>query len=127
MRSQIRSYSTASLNVQDGISLAQTAESALSEVSNILGRMRELAVSASNGTLNSTDRGTLQTEFGELQSELSRISTQTEFNGIALLDGSTSTTSIQVGIDASQTIDVTNQNVSDSAPRTFAPVSSLAE
>ena len=114
MRSQISSYTVASRNVQDGISLAQTAEGALNEASNLLGRMRELAVSASNGTLNTTDRTTLNTEFAALQSELTRISSQTEFNGIKLLDGSVSSTTIQVGIEGSQTISITNQSVTAS-------------
>ena len=111
MRAQIRSYSVAARNAQDGISLAQTAEAALNEVSNILGRMRELSVQAANGTLSTTDRATLNTEFGALISEVDRISAQTEFNGIALLDGSTSSTAIQTGIDAGQTIDIALQDM----------------
>lgn len=115
MRAQIVSYTTASSNVQQGLSLAQTAEGALSETSNILTRMRELAVSATNGTLSTTDRATLDSEFGELKSEIGRIASQTEFNGIQLLDGSVSSTSIQVGVDAGQTISISNQNASGSA------------
>ena len=105
MRSQIRSFGAASRNAQDGISLAQTAEGALDETSSNLARMRELAVQASNGTLSTTDRATINTEFGALVTEISRIGDQTKFNGISLLNASASI-SIQVGIDASQTIAV---------------------
>jgi len=105
MRSQIRSFSQAGRNAQDGISLAQTAEGALNEVSNILNRMRELAVQASNGTMSTADRTTINTEFTALTSEIDRIATETEFNGITLLNAA-ATTSIQVGIDSGQTIGV---------------------
>ena len=115
MRSQIRSYSVAGRNAQDGISLAQTAEGALNETANILGRMRELAMASTNGTLNTTDRTTLNTEFQALNDEIGRIASTTEFNGINLLDGSSSSIGIQVGINASQTITVTNQTTSSSA------------
>ncbi len=100
MRGQIRSYAVASRNAQDGISLVQTAEGAMDEVSNILGRMRELAVQASNGTLTTTDRATIDTEFSQLIEEVDRISGTASFNGLNLLDGSASTADIQVGIDA---------------------------
>jgi flagellin len=110
MRSQIRSYAAAGRNAQDGISLVQTAEGALNEVSNILTRMRELAIQSANGTLSTTDRTTIGSEVTQLVSELDRISTSNEFNGIALLDGSSTTTSIQVGINANETIDITLQD-----------------
>ncbi|MCB9914228.1 MAG: flagellin FliC [Planctomycetes bacterium] len=106
MRSQIRSFNAAGRNAQDGISLVQTAEGALNEVSNILGRMRELAVQASNGTLSTEDRATIDTEFTALTSEIDRIAGDTTFNGISLLDGSASTASIQVGINSGETIAV---------------------
>jgi len=115
MRSQIRSYGVAARNAQDGISLVQTAEGALNEVSNILSRMRELAMQSANGTLNTTDRSTMDTKFQALASELDRISSQAEFNGIQLLDGSVSSTVIQVGIDAGETISISNENTSASA------------
>ena len=105
MRSQIRSYSTAGRNAQDGISMVQSAEGALNEVSNILSRMRELAVQASSGTLSTADRETIDTEFQALDDEVNRIGVQTEFNGIALLNAA-ATTSIQVGTDANETIDI---------------------
>ena len=112
MRSQIRSYDAAGRNAQDGISLVQTAEGALNEASNILTRMRELAMQSSNGTLSATDLTTIDTEMDQLVEELDRISSSTEFNNITLLDGSTATASIQVGLDSGQTIDITLQDTS---------------
>lgn len=106
MRAQIRSFGAAGRNAQDGVSLAQTAEGALQEVSNILTRMRELAVQSANGTLTTTDRTTLDTEFQALVSEIDRIATTTTFNGVQLLDGSTTTLDIQVGINAAETISI---------------------
>ncbi len=88
MRSQIRGLNQASSNSQDGISLIQTAEGALQESHSILQRMRELTIQAANGTETDEDRGNLQDEITQLQSELDRISTDTEFNTMKLLDGS---------------------------------------
>ncbi len=104
MRGQIRSYTVASRNAQDGVSMAQTAEGALQEVSNNLTRMRELAVQASNGTLTTADRSTLNTEFQALVTEINRVSGQTTFNGVNLLDGSTTSLNIQVGLNSGDTI-----------------------
>ncbi|MEC8512294.1 MAG: flagellin [Planctomycetota bacterium] len=109
MRSQIRSYGVASRNAMDGVSLAQTAEGALNEVSGILNRLRELSMQAANGTLSTSDRTTLDTEFTQLKTEIDRISSTTVFNGINLLDGSGSTgIPIQIGIENSITNDVIN-------------------
>src|SRR5262245_18619616 len=80
LKSQIRSFNVAERNAGDGISLAQTAEGSLGEVHDILGRMRELAVQASNGSLTQTDRGFLQTEFSQLQQEILRIQGSAKFN-----------------------------------------------
>ncbi|SDS98788.1 flagellin [Paenibacillaceae bacterium GAS479] len=88
MRGQIRGLDMASKNAQDGISLIQTAEGALSETHSILQRMRELAVQAGNDTNNDTDRAELQKEVVQLKSEIDRISTDTEFNTKKLLNGS---------------------------------------
>jgi flagellin len=96
MRSQIRSYAVAGRNAQDGISLVQTAEGALNEVSNILSRMRELSVQASNGTMSATDQATTDVEFQSLMDEIQRVALSTEFNAIDLLQGGTA--DIQVGI-----------------------------
>ena len=88
MRSQIRGLNNASDNAQDGISLIQTAEGALNESHSILQRMRELSVQASNGTETDDDREAVQQEISQLQDELTRISSTTEFNTMKLLDGS---------------------------------------
>ena len=106
MRSQIRSLAQAGRNAQDGVSLVQTAEGALNEVNNNLTRMRELAVQASNGTLSSGDRATLDVEFQALVSEIDRVASQTTFNGVNLLDGTTTQASIQVGVNAGETITI---------------------
>lgn len=105
MKSQIRSYTVAERNAADGISMAQTAEGALGEVHDVLGRMRELAMQASNGSLGSTDRDYIQTEFSSLQQEITRIQDSTKFNGTALVarGASSAATSItfQVGLNNS--------------------------
>ena len=107
MHAQIRSLNTAIRNGNDGVSLIQTAESALSESSNILTRMRELAVQATNDTNTNADRASLQTEIGQLVTELNRIGDQTEFNTRTLLDGSYASKDIHVGFKQGQTIEVT--------------------
>lgn len=89
MRSQIRGLDQAQRNAQDGISLIQTAEGALSETHSILQRMRELAVQAANDTYTSQDRQNIQQEIDQLTAEIDRISSSTQFNGKNLLDGST--------------------------------------
>jgi flagellin len=114
LKSQIRSFNVAERNASDGISMAQTAEGALGEVHDILGRMRELATQASNGSLTSTDRGFLQTEFSSLQSEITRIQGSAKFNGRALVGSTAATITLQVGLDntASDQIAVTLGGVS---------------
>src|SRR5688572_30426216 len=99
MKSQIRSFNVAERNAGDGISMAQTAEGALGEVHEILGRMRELAVQASNGPLTEDDRGFLQTEFSSLQSEITRIQGSAKFNGKELLAADSETITLQVGLE----------------------------
>ena len=98
LKSDIRALDQAARNAADGISLIQTAEGSLDEVSNILLRMKELAEQSLNGTLSDTDRGYLNAEFGALQSEITRISDGVDFNGVKLLDGTGGSVSIQVGI-----------------------------
>lgn len=104
MTSQIRGLDQAIRNANDGVSLIQTAEGALSESTNILQRMRELAVQSANGIYSDADRKTLQAEVKQLQAELTRISETTTFNGQKLLDGSMGTKQLQVGAQANQTI-----------------------
>lgn len=109
MRSQIKSFEVAGRNAMDGVSLVQTAEGSLGEVSGILSRMRELSMQSANGTLSASDRATLDNEFDQLKDEVDRIANTTVFNGINLLDGSASTgIPIQVGIGSSVANDVIN-------------------
>lgn len=98
LKSDIRALDQAARNAADGISLIQTAEGSLDEVSNILLRMKELAEQSLNGTLSDTDRGYLNAEFSALSSEINRISDGVDFNGVKLLDGSGGSVGIQVGI-----------------------------
>ena len=109
MNSQVQGLNQAMRNANDGISLAQTADGALSESTNILQRMRDLSLQASNGSYNDSDRASMNEEFTQLQSELDRIAGSTSFNGKKILDGSMtdSAASFQVGANANQTIDVT--------------------
>lgn len=103
---QIRGLDQAVRNANDGISLIQTAEGALSESTNILQRMRELAVQSSNGIYSDADRSTLDAEAQQLIQELDRIATSTAFNGQSILDGSLGDIDLQVGALANQTISV---------------------
>nr|MEE4269928.1 flagellin [Candidatus Krumholzibacteria bacterium] len=100
LKSDIRALDQASRNAADGISLVQTAEGALDEVSSILLRMKELAEQSMNGTLTDTDRGYLDSEYTALSGEIDRIAAGTEFNGVSLLDGGLDVL-IQVGITSS--------------------------
>ncbi|BCL60557.1 flagellin [Desulfomarina profundi] len=104
MTSQIRGLNQAARNANDGISLAQTAEGALQETTNILQRMRELAVQSANDTNSASDRSSLQAEVNQLKQEMDRIAETTEFNGKKLLDGSLTSAQFQVGANANQTI-----------------------
>ena len=106
MTAQIRGLNQATRNANDGISLAQTAEGALQESTNILQRMRELAVQSANDTNTGSDRASLQKEVSQLQQELNRIGNTTAFNGKNLLDGTFTTQKFQVGANANQTISV---------------------
>ncbi len=106
MTTKIRGLNQASRNANDAISLAQTAEGALSGVGDNLQRIRELAVQAANATNSASDRAALQAEASQLVSEVQRVGSQTEFNGIKLLDGSFTAKAFQVGADAGQTISI---------------------
>jgi len=108
--SQIRGMTVASRNANDGISLSQVAEGALTEVGNILQRVRELSVQSANATNSASDRSALQLEVGQLTAELNRIAKSTEFNGQKLLDGSFGTALFQVGANANETIVATTAN-----------------
>jgi flagellin len=104
MESQTRGLNQAVRNANDGISMAQTAEGSMDEMTNILQRMRELGVQASNDTNSASNRGSIQKEVDQLYSELDRISSVTSFNGVKLLDGSTKSTSLQIGANSGETL-----------------------
>jgi flagellin len=129
---QIRGLNQAQRNANDGISLSQTAEGALGEVSNNLQRMRELAVQASNGTNNQGDRDALNFEVTQLKSEIQRMAEQTFFNGVRLLDGSLGSLVFQIGANAGETItvsglaNVTNAALGGTYSRTTANVNATA-
>ena len=107
MRRQIRGLTQASLNASDGISCVQTAEGALNEVHDMLQRMNELAVKGENGTLTTVDRQYIQSEIGQLMSEIDRVQSTTTFNEQNLLDGSFQSKSLQVGAESGQHIKIT--------------------
>jgi flagellin len=112
LRSQIRSLDQATRNANDGISLVQTAEGALNEVSSIMTRLRELAIQSANGTVSGQDREILDAEFQSLVSEVNRIGRSTEFSGIKLLDGSRNAVSFQVGLGTTAGIDTISVSLS---------------
>jgi len=101
---QIRGLNQAVRNANDGVSLAQTAEGALGEVTNNLQRVRELAIQSANATNSASDRAALNAEATQLIAEIERVATQTTFNGNNLLDGTFSTQTFQVGANAGETI-----------------------
>jgi flagellin len=105
MRSQIRGLAMAQRNIQDGVSMVQTAEGNLDEVHSMLQRVRELAVQYKNGTLSQASRDAIQTEVNQLASEIERIGQTAVFNGLSLLS-STSVTSFQVGANDGEVIGI---------------------
>jgi flagellin len=106
LNSQVRGLTQAVRNANDAISLTSVAEGALSESTNIMQRVRELAIQSANSTNSAQDRLSLQSEVNQLVSELDRIASTTSFNGLKLLDGSFSAQSFQIGAEANQTINV---------------------
>ncbi len=117
MNAQLRSFSVAERNAMDGISMAETADGASSQIHEILSRLRELAVQSSNGALQAGDRTNLNTEFTTMRAEIDRISNVTQFNGINLLSGASNNVDFQVGI---------NTTVDDHVTVAFGGVSSTA-
>jgi flagellin len=117
MKSQIRSYTVAQRNAGDAQSMAQTAEGALGDVHDIMGRMRELAMQSSNGDLGTTDRGYIATEFKSLQAEVTRIQGSAQFNGKALINATAASVTFQVGL---------NNTASDQIAVTFGGVALTA-
>ena len=115
MTSDIRGLAVAIRNANDGISLAQTAEGAIGEVTNILQRMRELSVQSSNGTLSTDNRAAMQVEFSQLTAQIDNISSTTNFNGIKLLDGSSSNIQLQTGVREGDTVSLGLQKTDSKA------------
>ncbi len=113
MKAQVNGMNVAIRNANDGISLAQTAEGALAGVGDSLQRMRELAVQSANGTNSTSDQASLQKEFAQLQSEISRVLSGTTFNGQAILAGATSGLNFQIGANtsASDSISISISNM----------------
>ena len=99
MDQQVQSYTVAQRNANDAISMAQTADGALSSVSDILGTMRQLATQGANGALTTADRSYLQTEFSQMQSEIKRILTSAKYNGLQVVNSASSGIAFQVGIN----------------------------
>lgn len=106
MRARLQSLTQATRNGQDGVSLVETAEGALNEANADLVRMRELAIAAANGTLNTGDRLTLNSEFSARISEIDRLGQAVEFNGVSLLNNATTQISIQIGSEQGDTIEL---------------------
>ncbi|MDR6179178.1 flagellin [Pseudomonas sp. SORGH_AS 211] len=115
LTNQINGLNQATRNANDGISLSQTAEGAMQQSTNILQRIRDLAVQSANGSNSDADRSALQKEVTAQQNELTRIAQTTTFGGRKLLDGSFGTTSFQIGANAYETIDVTLKDTSATA------------
>jgi flagellin len=113
LRGQIRGLAQAQRNAQDAVSLVQTGEGSLNEVHSMLQRVRELAVQYKNGTLSTSDQAAITAEAAQLQSEIERIGTTADFNGIKLLDGSAGTISFQVGANDGDVIAVTTSTLTD--------------
>jgi flagellin len=110
MKAQIGGLGQAQRNAGDAVSLVQTAEGALSEVHSMLQRVRDLAVQFNNGTLSTTDKAAITLEVSQLSNEIDRIASQTKFNGIALLTGSSAIT-FQVGASDNETLSVTGRSL----------------
>ena len=129
MRSQIRGLNKASDNAQDGVSLIQVAEGALSETHSILQRMNELATQAANDTNTTADRNAIQSEINQLTSEIDRIQSTTQFNTMNLIDGSYTGKNLQVGSLSGQAIliSIENMNAISLFGGTNSAVSSVAD
>jgi flagellin len=122
MRGQVRGLAQAQRNIQDGVSMVQTAEGNLDEVHSILQRVRELAVQYKNGSLSQAGKDAIQSEVNQLASEIDRIGTAAQFNGISLLSSATSVT-FQVGANDGQTVSVSLVNLSTSLGTSYVTLS----
>jgi flagellin len=115
MNAQVKGMNVAIRNANDAISLSQTAEGALGKVGDMLQRMRELAVQSANATNSAADRTSLDAEYQQLGSEITRTLSTTKFNGIAILAGGAGAQQFQVGANAGDTVTVTTTNMSTNA------------
>jgi flagellin len=120
MTAQIRGLNQAVRNANDGVSLAQTAEGALSQSSGLLQRMRELSIQSANSTNSASDRSALQAEVNQLKSEMNRVASTTTFNGLKVLDGTFQSQAFQVGSNANETINVSISGASASDLANYA-------
>jgi len=125
MTAQIRGLNQAVRNANDGISMMQTAEGALNEVTNMFQRMRELALQTANGTNTTSDKAALQAEFLELQNEVTRIGNNTQWNGSNILAASANI-AFQIGANSGQTVTVTFKGLVDSSDSMSAIASAVA-
>jgi len=123
--SVVRGAQVAQRNAQDGISLVQTAEGALTTTTNILQRIRELAVQSANGTNSPQNRIDLNREVTELLQQIDNIADNTEFNGVLPLDGSAGTITLQVGAEVGQVLDLTFTNARTNGPLALAGINIL--
>ncbi len=115
MTAQVRGLNQAVRNANDGISMVQTVEGALNEVSNMLQRMRELALQSANGTYSTADRTALNSEYSALKDEIERISDKTTWNGMQVVGSAATSYQLQVGADAGATMTVNFMDVYNSA------------
>lgn len=119
LNTQVRGLAQAMRNAGDGISMLQTADGAAEEITNMLIRMRELAVQSANGTNESSERTALDNEFGELRAQITRITEATEWNGRNILNGDVATVYFQVGTGSGQTISFLFKDLETSAVASF--------
>ena len=124
MNAQIRGMNVAIRNANDGVSLAQTAEGAIGQVSNMLQRMRELAVQSANATNSTGDRANLNSEYQQLKSEITRTLTNTKFNGTAILGAGAGAQAFQVGANNGDTVTITTTDLTAAA--TITAVTTVA-
>ena len=111
MNAQVKGIAVAVRNANDGISMVQTAEGALATVTDVLQRMRELAVQAQNGTNGTSDRANMDTEYAQLDAEITRIAAQTKFNGTAIIGASAGAQVFQIGANNGDTLSITTTTV----------------
>jgi flagellin len=125
MRSQIRGLAQAQRNIQDGVSMVQTAEGNLDEVHSILQRIRELAVEYRNGSLSTAGKGAIQSEVDQLSAEITRIGNSAVFNGVSLLSAA-STVTFQVGANDNETIAISFSNLATAVGTAYSDMATAS-